>query len=87
MYINPYEVQAKAGDEELENTVLINQPEGYSTIFTNIEPNIIQKGYVVWEVPKKWKKFEFVYTGWEGSDGLTLNAVFTPKDLKTPQKV
>ena len=85
-YINPYEVAAKADDKELENTVLVNQPEGYPTIFTNIEPDMSQKGFIVWEVPKKWKKFEFTYTGWEGSDGLTLDASFSKKDLKTPKK-
>lgn len=77
---------AKADGRELENTVLVNQPEGYPTIFTNIEPDMSQKGFVVWEVPKKWKKFEFTYTGWKGSDGLTLDASFSKKDLKAPKK-
>lgn len=85
MYINPYEVSAKADGKGLENTVLINQPEGYPTLFINIEPKMSQKGFIVWEVPKGWKKFEFTYTGWEGSDGLTLDASFSKKDLKDPK--
>lgn len=85
-YINPYEVAAKADGKGLENTVLVNQPEGYPTIFTNIEPDMSQKGFIVWEVPKKWKEFEFTYTGWKGSDGLTLDASFSKKDLKAPKK-
>ncbi len=85
-YINPYEVSVEADGKALENTVLVNQPEGYPTIFTNIEPDMSQKGFIVWEVPKKWKKFKFSYTGWKGSDGLTLNASFTKKDLKNPKK-
>lgn len=85
-YINPYYVTAKADGKEIENTVLVNQPEGYPTIFTNIEADALEKGFIVWEVPKKWKKLEFTYSGWEGSDGLTLNATFTPKDLKAPKQ-
>lgn len=85
-YINPYQVTAEVDGEELINTALINQPENYPTIFTNIEPGQTQKGTVVWEVPADWKKFKFTYTGWEGSDGLTLDAEFTPKKLKTPEK-
>ena len=85
-YITPYETAGKADGNELENTVLINQPEGYPTIFTNIEPGMPQKGFIVWEIPKNWKKFEFAYTGWKGSDGLTLNAAFSKKDLKTPKE-
>lgn len=85
-YINPYEVSVEVDGKALENTVLVNQPEGYPTIFTNIEPDMSQKGFIVWEVPKKWKKFKFSYTGWKGSDGLTLDATFTKKDLKKPKK-
>lgn len=43
-----------------------------------------QKGFIVWEVLKDWKKFEFTYTGWEGSDGLTLDTSFSKKNLKDP---
>ncbi len=86
VYINPYEVDGKVDGRELENTVLVNQPEGYPTIFTNIEPDMSQKGFIVWEVPKNWKKFEFTYTGWKGSDGLTLDAAFSRKDIRAPKK-
>ncbi len=85
-YFNPYETSADVDGNKAENTILINQPEGYPTIFTNIEPGMAQKGFIVWEVPIKWKKFKFTYTGWKGSDGLTLDAVFSKKDLKSPKK-
>ncbi len=84
-YINPYEVTGKADGKELENTVLVNQPEGYPTLFTNIESGMSQKGFIVWKVPVNWKNFEFSYTGWKGSDGLTLEASFSKKNLKDPK--
>lgn len=86
IYFNVNYLSAKVDGKEIENTFLLNEPEGYPTIFSNIVADSYYGGFIVWEVPKKWKKVEVVYEGWRDSDGLTLKSEFTKKDLKEPEE-
>lgn len=85
-YFNVNYLTAKVDGKKIENTFLLNEPEGYPTIFANIAAGATAEGFIVWEVPKNWKKLEVTYAGWRDSDGLTLDASFTPKDLFEPDK-
>ena len=49
-------LSTKVDDTEITNTVLFNEPEGFQTVFQNIEPENTLSGFIVWEVPKDWKK-------------------------------
>lgn len=84
-YINPYNISAKIDGKEVENTYLINDPEKYTTIFTNIEAEGSASGFIVWEVQKNWKKLDFTFDNWKDSDHVSLHATFTPKDLSDPK--
>ena len=87
-YINVNYLSTKVDDTEITNTVLFNEPEGFQTVFQNIEPENTLSGFIVWEVPKDWKKIEIVYNGWKDSDNLSINCTFTPDDyFNTPKYV
>lgn len=86
VYFNVNYLSAKVDDKEIENTVLLNEPEGYPTIFSNIAPDSYYGGFIVWEVPENWKKLEVTYEGWRDSDGLTLSSTLTKKDLAAPEE-
>lgn len=85
-YINVNYLSTKVDGIEITNTVLFNEPEGFQTIFQNIEPENTLNGFIVWEVPKNWKKIEIVYNGWKDSDNLSINCTFTPDDYFNPPK-
>ena len=85
-YFNVNYLTAKLDGHKVQNTYLVNQPEGYPTIFDHIEANTTAGGFIVWEVPSKWKNLEINYTGWKDSDGLTLSANLNKENLKEPQK-
>lgn len=83
-YINYNYVSAKVDGKAIENTFLVNEPKSYPTIFTHVPSGSTIGGFIVWKVPEEWKKFEFVYDGWEGRDNISLKAKFTPDDLSDP---
>ena len=83
-YFNVNYLSAEVDGKDTENTFLFNEPEGYPTIFTNIEGGDTMEGFIVWEVPEGWKKLKVSYKGWKDTDGLTLNAGLGKKDLKKP---
>ena len=85
-YINVNYLSTKVDDTEITNTGLFNEPEGFQTVFQNIEPENTLSGFIVWEVPKDWKKIEIVYNGWKDSDNLSINCTFTPDDYFNPPK-
>ena len=85
-YINVNYLSTKVDDTEITNTVLFNEPEGFQTVFQNMEPENTLSGFIVWEVPKDWKKIEIVYNGWKDSDNLSINCTFTPDDYFNPPK-
>lgn len=84
-YFNVNYLTAKVDGKVTENTFLFNEPEGYPTIFANIEGGKTAEGFIVWEVPEKWKKLAVTYKGWKDIDGLTLDAELSKKDLKKPE--
>lgn len=83
-YINVNYLSAKIDGKEIKNSVIFNEPEGFQTIFQNIESSGVLRGFVVWEVPNDWKKLEVKYDGWKDSDNLSINCVFTPDDYCDP---
>ncbi len=83
-YINPNYISAKVDGKNIEHTFLVNDPKSYPTLFTNIEAGKTIGGFIVWEVPNNWKKFQMEYSAWKNIDGLVLTAKFTPDDLKDP---
>lgn len=85
-YFNVNYLTANVNGKELENTFLTNEPEGYPTIFANIEPEKTAEGFIVWEVPKDWKTLQIDYHGWRDSDGISLTCNLTKKDLRKPEK-
>lgn len=85
IYFHVGYLSTKVDNEAIENTFLLNEPEGYPTIFSNIEEDSYYGGFIVWQVPENWKKLEVAYEGWRDSDGLILNGTFTKKDLTEPE--
>ncbi|MFG6395321.1 MAG: DUF5067 domain-containing protein [Lachnospiraceae bacterium] len=83
-YINVNYLSTKVDGKEIKNSVLFNEPEGFQTIFKNIEPGETLRGFIVWEVPEDWKKIEVIYDGWKDSSNLSLNCTFTPDDYFDP---
>ena len=86
VYFHVDYLSATLDGKKITNTVLFNDPEGYSTIFTTILAKSEQSGFIVWEVPTDWKKLKVTYKGWKDSDGLTLTSTLTPKDLSELEK-
>ena len=86
VYFNVNYLSAKVDGKKIENTVLFNEPEGYPSIFSNIVADSYYGGFIVWEVPKDWKKLKVTYEGWRDSDGLTLDSTLTKKDLSEPEE-
>lgn len=85
-YFHPDYLKAKVNGQSVEHTVVFNDPEGYPTIFHTIDANSYYAGFVVWSVPNDWKNLKLKYTGWKGSDGLTLNCTLHKKEVHTPEK-
>lgn len=84
-YFHADYLSAKLDGREIENTFLLNDPEGYSSIFTNVGADATIAGFIVWEVPSNWEKLDIQYTGWQGKDGLSLKSSFTKKDISDPE--
>lgn len=84
LYFNPYQIRAMVDGEEIEHSVLWNEPEGYPTIFTNVEKDGVCAGYVCWKVPEDWKELRVGYHGFRLEDGEDWGAVLTKDDLYTP---
>lgn len=83
-YINYNYFKAKLDGKEIEHTFLLNDPKGYPTIFTHLQPGGNIAGFIAWEIPDKWKKLEITYNGWKDTDNISLNGNFTPGDLSDP---
>lgn len=83
-YINVNYLSAKVDGKEITNSVLFNEPEGFQTIFKNVEAGGVLRGFIVWEVPEKWEKIEVVYDGWKDSNNLSMDCTLTPDDYFDP---
>lgn len=85
-YFNQNYVSAKIDGKEITNTYLLNEPQGYGTLFDTIEAERSLGGFIVWEVPENWKKLSFTYDGWKNISGLSLSATLTKDDFAKPEK-
>lgn len=83
-YFNTELLSAALDGEEITNSFLINAPESYSTIFTNIPAQSNANGFIVWQVPTDWQTLELTYRGWEGSGNIIVHAALTPEDMQAP---
>ncbi len=83
-YINYNFVSAKVDGKDIKHTVLANDPKGYPTFFTHIPAGKSIGGFIVWEIPSGWKKFQFIYNGWKDINNVSMKAEFTPEDLSDP---
>ena len=61
VFIHPDYLFAEVDGKKVENTFLYHDPEGYKTIFKNIKAGEHEEGFIVWEVPKKWKKMTVTF--------------------------
>lgn len=86
LYFHVDHLSAKIDKKPVESTFLVNDPEGYQTIFRNIGANDFQQGFLVWEVPKDWKKLELTFTEFELLGGKRLKLIGTRKNLKKPDE-
>ena len=86
LYISPSYLSARLDGVPIEHTFLYNAPEGYESIFQNIEAGESRKGFIVWEVPEGWKKMSVTYKEFEMMEGKRLKLSFTRKDLKKSKK-
>ena len=77
-------ITSRQNGKEITNSVLFNEPEGFQTIFKNIETDGQLRGFIVWEVPENWQKIEVVYNGWKDSSNLSLDCTLTPDDYFDP---
>lgn len=83
-YINVNYLSTKVDGKKIKNTYLLNYPEGFETIFQHVEAQGVLRGFIVWKVPKDWKKIEIKYSGWKDSEHLNINCTFTPDDYFDP---
>lgn len=84
LYFHVNYLSAKVDGKKIENTFLLNDPEGYRTIFRTIKAGDFNEGFIVWEVPKDWKKLEITFKGFEPYGGKCLKLTATRKSLKDP---
>ena len=85
-YINVGNLKTELDGKGIETSVLVNQPENYPTLFQSVPSGTDISGFIVWEVPKKWKKLHISYSGWEYSSSVILDINLTRKNLAEPPK-
>lgn len=80
-YVNIYYQKAYLDDYDIDSTLLVVEPEGYSTLAGDVAPGKKLKGYVAYEVDPDWQKLEFTYTDGLSADSPSYDFVVTPDDL------
>ena len=85
-YFNYNNIIATLDGEEIAGTFLLNDPNGYISIKTNIPTGMITQGYLVWEVADDWKKLEVTYNGWSPTHFTEPTIILTPEDLEEPEE-
>lgn len=73
--------KAYCDDYDINSTLLMVQPEGYSTLSGDLDVGKKRKGYVAYEVDPDWKKLEFTYKDGISSKAPKYDFVVTPEDL------
>ena len=85
LYFHADYVTAKVDGKSIEHTFLHNFPEGYRSIFKNIDAGGSADGFIVWEVPKGWKKLVVNFSEFAQLGGKNLKITATRKDLADPK--
>lgn len=80
-YFNQECFSAYIDGVKIENTYLINDPEGYKTAFRKVKSHGREVGYIVWEVPKDWETFSFQYNGFKDADIENIHGELTHQDI------
>ena len=86
-YFSPEGLTASVDGEEISHSFLVNDPEGYETMFGNLPGKGEKSGFIVWQVPKNWEKLEYTYTGLEFSNHLSFSGTLTKDSLSEPPEV
>lgn len=84
LYFNAETITSAVDDQEISHTFLVNNPEGYSSIFDVIPAETTAYGYMVWEVPENWQTIRFHYYGWDQVDHIILDGKLNATDLQDP---
>lgn len=84
IYFNAEAFDSSVDGSNISHTFLVNDPEGYPSIFQAISAESHLDGYVVWEVPKNWKELSFNYSGCVGTENLYISGLFSPDSLAAP---
>lgn len=87
-YFHESYLETKVDGKDIRHTAIFNDPEdGFITAFSNIPSGYTLYGYIVWEVPKNWKKLDLKYTALEQAEGISLQMHFTKNDLEDPADI
>ena len=85
LYVHEKYFSAKVDGKNVEHTFLKNYPNGYRSIFKNIAADESEQGFIVWEVPKNWKKLVVNFSEFGLLGGKNLKLTATRKDLAEPK--
>lgn len=84
LYFSPEAFSSTVDGMDCTHTFMVNDPEGYPSIFQTIPANTTADGYIVWQVPADWKELHLNYTGWAEVLNGVIDGTFTPDDLADP---
>lgn len=86
-YINPENLSATVDGNDVQNCALFNSPESYEPIFDHIGTGEELTGFIAWQVPSDWQKFEMEYDGWKDTCSLIVKANVSPDMLCDPPEL
>lgn len=81
-YFNPLYFKAYADDSHVNNTVIMNDVDGYDSASGDVASGKKIKGYAVWEVNKGWSDFEVTYDDDVWSNKTTACFKVSSGDIK-----
>lgn len=79
--VNLFYSKAYVDDYDIDQAMLLAEPDGYSALSGDLKPGKKLKGYLAYEVDPDWKKLEVTYTDGIFSDGPEYNFEVTPDKL------
>lgn len=79
--VNTFYFSAYADGYAIDQTIIYNQPDGLSSISTNLAAGKKAKGFVAYQVDPSWKEFEISYSDSTFSNNSTVNFRITPDDI------
>lgn len=81
-YFNPLNVEAYADGYSTNVEMIINKPEGYSTLSGDVAAGKKIKGYLAWQVEDNWNEFEMTYKSGVWSDDKAASFKITSDSIK-----